>query len=402
MGDQRNGGIAWTEETWNPVRGCSKKSEGCRNCYAESMAARFCAPGQPYDGLVKDGRWNGEVKMVAEHLNDPLHWRRPRRVFVNSMSDLFHENLADEDIDQIFARMAMAPQHTFQVLTKRADRMVEYLKKLDPERIYNSSLDKHGVSSLPLITGHHLHWKLTGKVEGGVQEESMERLYGAAVEWPLPNVWLGVTVENQDAAEERIPLLLEAPAAVRWISMEPLLGPVDLDLPRCEIHGRDELSMDGRYCNECAADGFSGELAHGCWLDPLNDGVAWVVVGGESGSHARPMHSAWVRSLRDQCHERGVPFLFKQWGEWLPDYQRDFRIGTGTLHPAPAWGLVKPNGAFRQVIAAGQKRDVSQDPTWGEGEDGTARVGKQASGRLLDGQLHNAYPGVDDPETSHA
>ncbi len=176
MANQKNG-IVWTDETWNPLRGCSRVSEGCRNCYAESVARRFDGPGLPYEGLIASGgQWNGQIKLVPEKLDEPLRWQRPRRIFVNSMSDLFHPNVPNEYIDRVFAVMALASQHTFQVLTKRPERMLEYLNRRTT----------------------------------------------------MPNVWLGVSIENQVTADERIPLLLQTPAAVRWVSAEPLLRPVDL------------------------------------------------------------------------------------------------------------------------------------------------------------------------------
>jgi protein gp37 len=302
-----NSKIAWTDTTWNPIRGCSKVSLGCTNCYAERMAARFAGPGQPYVGLIKNGHWNGTVRLVTEHLGDPLRWKQPRRIFVNSMSDLFHESLAFEDIASIFGIMAASPRHTFQILTKRPAQMLEFF-----QRIQRPRLDV--------------------------------RDFGT---WPLPNVWIGVSVENQQTADERIPILLQVPAAVRWVSLEPLLGPVDLDLPRCEIHDRNELSMNGSVCNGCASDGYSGELSWGHWLDPLNGGISWVVAGGESGPSARPSNPSWFRSLRDQCAEAGVPFLFKQWGEWAP------RLGSGGV---------------------------------------MFRCGKNGAGRLLDDVFYDEYP----------
>ncbi len=284
MSDQRNSGIAWTDQTWNPVRGCSRVSDGCMNCYAESMAACFCGPGQPYEGTINldTKRWNGKIKLVHEHLTDPLRWKFPRRIFVNSMSDLFHEGVPDEFIDQVFAMMARCPQHIFQVLTKRPKRMLNYLSP----------------RCEILFPTYERIKKLA--------------LYNV-MEWPLPNIHLGVTVENQQAADERITLLLQMPAAVRWISMEPLLGAVDLR--------------------------FTNGLVHGC--DAADYLLDWVVCGGESGRNARPAHPGWIRSLRDQCRDAGVPFMFKQWGE------HDHRM---------------------------------------------IRMGKKAAGRLLDGVLHDEYP----------
>ncbi len=244
MGKQGDAGIAWTDRTWNPIRGCSRVSEGCRLCYAERVAARFSGKGQPYEGLATmtptGPRWTGKVRLVEEHLEDPMRWTKPSMVFVNSMSDLFHEDVDDVMIEKIILVMMQSPKHTFQVLTKRAKRMQEFLSSFHTPK------------------------------QGG---------------WPLPNVWWGVSVENQAAAEERIPLLLKTPAAVRWISAEPLLG--DLDLIRFFPHYRE-----------------TGRCKH-AMLD-------WVVVGCESGPGARGMDLAWARDIRTDCEEAGVPFFMKQ------------------------------------------------------------------------------------------
>lgn len=221
----KGGGISWTEETWNPIRGCSRVSEGCRFCYAERVAARFSGIGQPYQGLARihdvnkvaaDGkkylagepRWTGEVRFIPEHLEDPLRWKRPRRIFVNSMSDLFHEKVQDEWIDRIFAVMALAPRHQFQVLTKRPERMVAYLRP-------SSELRGRVLGRAWEMLGHYDMKKYH-------HENIMERPF------PLPNVWLGVSVEDQKTADERIPLLLQTPAAIRWVSAEPLLSAIDM------------------------------------------------------------------------------------------------------------------------------------------------------------------------------
>jgi len=288
VADQRGGGIAWTEQTWNPVRGCSKVSEGCRHCYAMHVAARFSGEGEPYQGLATrdPARWTGKVELVEKHLTDPLRWRRPRRVFVNSMSDLFHEALPDEAIDGVFAVMALAPRHTFQVLTKRPSRMRDYMADLPARKLAwarAAALLLHGETDL-----------------------------AAAPRWadnePLPNVWLGTSVEDQRAADERIPLLLETPAAVRFLSVEPLLGPVRFPLP-------------------CTGSVFWG-------------GLHWVIVGGESGPNARPCDVAWLRDIVRQCRDAAVPVFTKQMGsncyvdtrqnKTLPGWRRAFRDRKGS------------------------------------------------------------------------
>lgn len=264
MGAQTS--IAWTDCTWNPVRGCSRVSEGCRNCYAERQSARFSDPGQPFHGFAsrRVGRafgtsWTGKVELVESKLREPLSWRKPRRVFVNSMSDLFHEALPDEAIDRVFAVMACAGRQRFQVLTKRAKRMAEYMAK-------------RAKSAQP--------WKDAARTVG----YSLEFEGLSLVRWPLPNVWLGVSVEDQATADARIPFLLHTPAAIRFISAEPLLEAVDLMV--WENKGHDLPSID------------------------------WVIGGGESGYGARPCDVAWLRSLRDQCEAAGVAFFCKQLGAW--------------------------------------------------------------------------------------
>lgn len=242
MGRKTN--IPWTDSTWNPIRGCTAVSLGCANCYAARMALRFSGLGKPYHGLVRSTahgpQWTRKIKMIKEHLVDPLCWREPRRIFVNSMGDLFHEGISFDDIAKVWKIMDWAQHHTFQVLTKRPDRMREFV-----------------------------------------------RWWG---DLPPDNLWLGVSAENQEWADKRIPILIDIPATVLFVSCEPLLGAVDL------------------------SDYFRAKTA----ISLVSaEGVTWVVVGGESGSGARRMDLAWARSLRDQCRKYGVPFFFKQKGEIL-------------------------------------------------------------------------------------
>lgn len=356
MSDQRNGGIVWCEQTWNPLRGCTRVSAGCMNCYAESMAARFCGTGQPYEGTInpETKRWNGNIKLVPEHLQDPLRWKRPRMVFVNSMSDLFHESVPDEFIDQVFAVMALASQHTFQVLTKRPERMHKYFE-------FHFTRSKCG----------RLASDMTGIRDdaagiGDVRVSNMQ--------FPLPNVWLGVTVENQQAADERIPLLLQTPAAVRWVSMEPLLGPVDLK------HG-EWIPPQG---------GGSKVNLFRPWETPLPS-LDWVIVGGESGTNARPMHPNWVRSLRDQCAAAGVPFLFKQWGEWIPRSSCYHQMESGR-----SLADIDPSCEIWKCIRLNENGKDGRDLENEDGGDSAymQRVGKKMAGRLIDGKLHDEYPKV--------
>jgi protein gp37 len=316
--------IEWTDTTWNPVRGCSRVSEGCRNCYAEKMAARFSKPGQPFHEFAKvvaprdrldrtggrrDG-WTGKVALVPEKLAEPLGWKKPQRVFVNSMSDLFHEALPDEAIDRVFAVMALAPQHTFQVLTKRAERMRDYMTKAPPlctraeevagaaERIGKIYWDSRG-------SKRENYFMCAGKV-GDI---SNRRVWPG---WPLPNVWLGVSVEDQTSADERIPHLLATPAQVRFISAEPLLGPVDLSKfmwPVCE-----GWPAPFRSAAEAREAGAAITRRRQALVMAGRPFVKWVIVGGESGPGARPCDQEWVRSIVRQCQEAGAALFVKQLG----------------------------------------------------------------------------------------
>jgi protein gp37 len=298
--------IEWTDRTWNPIRGCSRVSEGCRNCYAEQVAARFSGDGQAYHGLARrrsngEAQWTGEVRVIDNHMLDPLSWRTASRVFVNSMSDLFHEHVTDETIDQIFAVIALAPHHTFQILTKRPERMLRYFAEIFQRRtdLPIGPLDRHGkileaVESI-VYRGEGLtrfHGDRWWTPEGGLRAHMQP--------WPLPNVWLGVSVENQAAADERIPLLLQTPAAVRFLSCEPLLGAVDLT----------RLRGDG---NATWRDALSGRLHSGPAVVG-DERIDWVIVGGESGPNARVLDLEWLTDIVAQCDFAGVPCFVKQLG----------------------------------------------------------------------------------------
>ena len=215
--------IQWTEKNWNPVRGCRRVSEGCRNCYAEKMAGRFCGADQPYDGIVertkKGARWTGEGKFITEKLDEPLRLRKPSMIFVNSMSDLFFEEFTFSQIAAVFGVMAAASEHTFQVLTKRPERAVEFF----------AWLERHADDMAELYPDDSKDWRRGNMIRAAALNATHHKKLTEVVEqWPLPNVWIGVSAENQDTANERVPLLLELPAAVRFVSAEPLLGPIDL------------------------------------------------------------------------------------------------------------------------------------------------------------------------------
>jgi len=293
--------IQWTDATWNPLAGCSIVSPGCTNCYAMRQAARIERMGgaDHYVGLtemIKDKPiWTGKVALASEKtLRAPLRWKAPRKIFVNSMSDLFHESVPDEWIDKVFAIAALSPQHIFQFLTKRPKRMRDYVgmragdwQVVLPEAFAPGTLpiSKHGVVA-------HI----------GVSTPEHRSLYGATQPcWPLPNVWLGVTAEDQTRADERIPDLLATPAAVRFASCEPMLGPLDLT-DMCNGHYFYDALSGARWHDD--PDGINPRVPYEAKLD-------WVICGGESGPGARPMHPDWARSLRDQCAAAGTRFFMK-------------------------------------------------------------------------------------------
>ena len=338
-----NSAIEWTDASWNPVTGCTKVSPGCDHCYAETFAERWRGkPGHYFQ--------NGfDITLRPDKLDLPLRWRKPRRIFVNSMSDLFHDKIPDEYIARVFAVMAVAHRHTFQVLTKRHGRMRSLLSNHDRWNILLSQ----ALNSLP------------GSVDAPMPPADFDRadMWLRSREYrtdplpPLANVWLGVSVENQHWANIRIPALLDTPAAVRWISAEPLLGPVDLR----DCGGIDAIERD-----------WIGSSAGGMGAPhPL---LGWVVCGGESGAGARPMHPDWARSLRDQCQTAGVPFLFKQRGEW-----------TWTPQDTVARNFVGPLGEWSRTLPRTGRPDRWW-PMW--------RVGKHRAGRELDGATWDEYPAV--------
>lgn len=297
--------IQWTEQTWNPITGCSRVSAGCRNCYAEVMTRRLQAIGQPkYQGLLHEhGRFNGKVRFDEKALLAPLKRKKPTTYFVNSMSDLFHENVTDEWIDKVFAVMALAPQHTFQILTKRAERMREYLEsrswqkpKATVDGAYGYDRISRWMNDLPVP------WSRSMPIAG----ERRASWRG----WPLPNVWLGVSAENQEQADERIPHLLETPAAVRWLSAEPLLEDLNLKAVRNNAN----LAEGQPWID--ALNGYAWEDNGVDYYDVCNIGGAldWIVVGGESGPNARPCNIDWIRSVVQQCQSANVPVFVKQLG----------------------------------------------------------------------------------------
>lgn len=298
--------IEWTDATWNPVRGCSRVSEGCRHCYAERVAARFRGDDDPFHGFAYSDKagphWTGKVELILSKLDEPLRWRKPRRIFVGSMSDLFHERLSDEAIAAVFGVMAACPQHTFQALTKRPERMqrwFEWARECSlnlEEQIGERPPSGHGE---PTVCTLYYDSAIGGSPSARAFADRLVATRGCY--WPLPNVWLGVSVEDQATADERIPLLLQTPAAIRFVSYEPALGPVDfaeylgaVDVPHLDASGAVDFFDDAQWHEE----------------DPID----WLIVGGESGPGARPFNIAWAYSAVAQCKAAGVPVFVKQLG----------------------------------------------------------------------------------------
>lgn len=294
--------ISWCDETINPIIGCSKSSCGCANCYAEPMARRLAAMGTAgYGGVITDSLWSGRTAFVGSALDKPYGWKSPRSVFIGSMGDVFHESTPFNWIERVLGMVASNPQHTFIMLTKRAGRMQEFFK----------STDMAGQLAC-------LYQLAAGTDPETCQDDN----------WPLPNLVLGVSAENQAMANERIRVLLQTPAAKRFVSVEPMLGEVD--------------------------------LYRGGWsfLSPLvpppgnktgwKRGLDGVIVGGESGSTGRILNPQWVRLLRDQCKEAGVAFMFKQWGDnvlsengrpWEFNFPNGFPDLDGKEHSALPWSV---------------------------------------------------------------
>jgi protein gp37 len=297
--------IEWTEKSWNPIIGCSKVSAGCKNCYAERMTYRiynmlfrgkYSGKAEPYGRVINWDKnkgnfkgFNGKVTLadypnlitsgkesqkitfeaLEGRLEQPLHWKKPCRIFVNSMSDLFHPDVPFEFIQNVFVVMALCPEHIFQVLTKRPERALQF---------HNWLIEKNEFSAKVLVNALR---------RGRKNADS----YREHVEYPVPNIWLGVSVEDQKTADERIPILLQIPAAVRWLSVEPLLGPVDLCRSVRNFHFKNHRGFESTF---------------------FGDELHWVVIGGESGPNARPMHPDWARKVKIDCRNAHVPIFIKQ------------------------------------------------------------------------------------------
>ena len=363
--------IEWTEDTWNPTIGCSKVSAGCKNCYAINTAwIRMGNPNPKMQAKFHDTvyrteggalNWTGNINLGHDALTIPIRKKKATLYFVNSMSDVFHPNVPEDWQDEIFAVMAICGQHTFQLLTKHPDNMLAYLRGNWRERVMEKLAVVYREQSKALfdiceaaqfILQHNTH---------------------------LPNIWLGVSVEHQAAADERIPLLLQCPAEVRFLSCEPLLGAVDIwkwlkpkkFCNKCGFMGRNyykQGALDGLHtnCNYQAYD-----------VSDRQTDIHWVIVGGESGPDARPMFPAWAQSLRDQCAAAGVAFFFKQWGEWVP---------------IEHWGDSKVLNKLYMWADGHTATDVFHRAGEGTGQI-MAKVGKKRAGNLLDFTEYKEMPG---------
>lgn len=289
--------------SWNPVTGCSHVSPGCQNCYAETLSHRFGWTTKPWGAQYAAEN----VMLHPERLEQPLKWRKPKKIFVNSMSDLFHEQVPDEFIAAVFGVMAACPHHTFQILTKRPERMLKWFAKV--EVWADQSRASFGDD-----TFDWRRWQCL--VGSAIRQIGSGRLSGACsglTPWPLRNVWLGVSVEDQPRADERIPLLLQCPSAVRFLSCEPLLDEIDLSQwldvnHQVWVEKPEPHSQDGWHLAPHPVTGIID------WYP----GISWVICGGESGPGFRPMDIDWARSVRDQCQAAGVAFFFKQIGGVTP------------------------------------------------------------------------------------
>jgi len=377
--------IEWTERSWNPIVGCSIVSPGCTHCYAMREAARLermfkGTTGAPhYRGTTRivngNAVWTGKVEEASEKtLLEPLRTRKPTTWFVNSMGDLFHEAIEDYVIANVFGVMTCATQHIYQVLTKRHDRMRTLLSSAAFWDQVNAFSEEYAFEhSDP-------HARRTDDYRATSDDHDPEN--------PPPNIWLGVSCEDQAHADERIPALLQTPAAVRFVSAEPLLGPIDLTNIKyrdgdadCQINA---LTAEAWVLNSDSPSAYTDENDGNTRLD-------WVIVGGENGP--RPMHPDWPRQMREDCAGAGTPFFFKQWGSFLPVGQ--WLPGYGKIHGATA---VKP-GRMKLHYGGTPEREPSHafaehGVEFASTNDGrlTFRVGKKSAGRLLDGIEHNGMP----------
>jgi protein gp37 len=372
--------IGWTHvpgyigETWNPQVGCSKKSAACDSCYAIDVAAHPRLTRLPrYQGLTvlqQGGRHNWArdaegkpiIRAVPDVLDKPLRTKRPTAYFVGSMTDLFHENADRNWTAAIFGVMAACPQHIFMLLTKRPDVAHGWFKWVDKR-------EKDGLSVFPDDTPA---WRIRQLFNSCLSRNggSVGKAPIHDGPWPLPNVWIGTTCEDQQRAEERIPWLIEIPAVVRYISYEPALGPVDFT--RLTMVKPEPPHGPGAYLNALTGHVEGPD-------DMLDTKVNWIIAGGESGTRARPSHPEWFRSVRDQCTAAEVPFFMKQWGEWLPVAAPHVKT------PDDCRMLIWPDGTTKPATWAEAMETCG--PVWA-----VERVGKKRAGRHLDGVEWSQFP----------
>ncbi|GAB6125051.1 phage Gp37/Gp68 family protein [Humidesulfovibrio idahonensis] len=349
--------MIWWTKSWNPVIGCTKCSPACDNCYAERLHT------QRHQALLAGKKMPDCYRrpfdmpcFVTARINEPLHWRKPQRIFVGNMGDLFHENFAFEWLDFIFGTMAACQQHTFMLLTKRPERMAAYIQDLS---------GRYGP-----VWPH----PLTGKRKPC---------------FPLPNVWLGTTIWDQASADRAVPILLSTPAAKRFVSVEPMLGPVSLAKAYRYLGGDWLYPLQPQSAREkIQADGPPSDPQGWPSLD-------WVICGGETGPGARPMHPDWPCKLRDDCEAAGVPFFFKQWGEWGPTHVNghgpvwwsfenySHYCAKAHTHMSKGDKLICPDGH----IPTDGREDGKSYPMYP-----TRRVGKAKAGRVLDGRTWEEVP----------
>ena len=354
--------IEWTDATWNIITGCSVVSPGCTNCYAMKLAGTRLRNHPSRAELTDDSKagpvWNGQVRFNEQWLDQPLRWSRPRMIFVCAHGDLFHEAVPEKWIDQVFAVMALAPQHIFQVLTKRPERMRDYCLRLENEP--HRQTVKRFCDAIPWDSKPKLPPEIT---------------------IPFPHVWLGFSAEDQERFDERWPHMEKLAWAgwLTWLSAEPLLGPIDATAALWSF----------RPCGDCPSPDPEKGISEDCCRDPeLVDGLKWIVAGGESGAGARPAHPDWFRQIRDDSQRAEVAFHFKQWGDWLP----------GENHGAPP-GQPWPDAEWQDGETGRHSRARDHGgPEWRHftrpGDPGAfaLRVGKKAAGRELDGRTWDEMP----------
>ena len=357
--------IEWATKVWNVTSGCDKVSPGCENCYAINMSNRLSgieATKERYAGSVtktKGGKlnWSGQIKLHEDQLDKPSTWMPKNRVFVNSMSDLFHEDVPFDFILRVWHKMIWYNGPTYMILTKRPERALEFFNWMS--NVSRKKIDELGINVFEFC------------------------FHKFATTEPPRNIWIGTSAENQEQANKRIPYLLQIPAAVRFLSCEPLLGPIDLT----KIQHDDFLQTNA-----------IGNDHNGVFRK-----IKWVIAGGESGHNARPMHPDWLRSLRNQCQAAKVPFFFKQWGEWafieegnekLKSHKAQRKNLAITTSTGKLVTIVKDDNNNAYLFEPGTKNRILHKPK-GKVIGVMNRVGKKAAGRLLDGREWNAFPLVE-------